>query len=133
VRNRLEHGTDKRDRGVRRGKGEEDEEEEREEGDDEDEDIIKKKKEGRRKRRVLLGGGRGCRKVRAACPHAFALARKTSLSFLFYLFILAPRSQRAPSPLILYYVNSPNTPLHRVLHSHTSPYTYKYSSLDHPF
>lgn len=33
VRNRLEHGTDKRDRGVRAGKGEEDERKEREEGD----------------------------------------------------------------------------------------------------
>lgn len=31
MRNRLEHGTDKRDRVVRRGKREEDEEEEREE------------------------------------------------------------------------------------------------------
>jgi hypothetical protein len=38
VRNRLEHGTDKRDRGVRRGKGEED----------------KKKKEKREMRRTRI-------------------------------------------------------------------------------
>ena len=140
MRNRLEHGTDKRDRGVRRGKGEEDEEEEREEGDDEDEDIIKKRRAGGKGvfYWVVVGGAEGKVKVRAAVLTPFALARKTSLSYLvfFFIYLFFPsRSQRAPSPsraLMLYYVNSPNTPLRRVLHSHTCPYTYKYTSLDHP-
>ena len=42
MRNRLEHGTDKRDRGVRAGKGEEDERRKEKREIDEDEDIIKK-------------------------------------------------------------------------------------------
>jgi hypothetical protein len=44
VRNRLEHGTDKRDRGVLAGKGEEDERRKEKREMDEDEDIIKKRR-----------------------------------------------------------------------------------------
>jgi hypothetical protein len=116
----------------------------REGGDDEGEDIIKKEG-GQEVKACSIGwwsGGAEGKKGKGSRPHAslaLALARKMSLSYLvfkvIYLFFRST-SQRAPSPsraLIRHYVNTPNTPLHRVLHSHTCPYTYKYTSLDHPF
>jgi hypothetical protein len=117
---------------VRRGKGEEDEEEEREEGDDEDEDIIKKEG-GQEEKACSIGWWSGVQKGKGSRPHAslaLALARKMSLSFIYLFF---PPITTCPITLILDYVNSPNTPLRRALHSHTCPYTYKYTSLDHPF
>ena len=85
---------------------------------------------------VVVGGAEG--KVRAAGPRFIRPRPGTEdvalFSFLFIYFQLpdhnVPHHHR--KALMLYYVNSPNTPLRRVQHSHTCPYTYKYTSLDHP-
>jgi len=83
VRNRLEHGTDKRDRGVRTGKGEEDERKKEKREMDEDEDIIKK--EERQEAKACSIGWRSCveGKVRAACMPWHGRCP----TVLFYLFI----------------------------------------------
>lgn len=77
-------------------------------------------------------------KVRAASSRSVHLRPGTEdvlqsyFVFSCYLFIYPPDHNVPPSRgLMRHYVNTPNTPLHRVLHSPTYPYTYKYNSLDH--